>query len=389
MGFTGFTLVMPFLPLYVRELGVSDVGDIALWTGLSLGVTPAITAVCSPLWGRVADRYGNKLLAQRSLLSFLIVMAAMAYVTQPWHLFALRAIQGFVAGYGVLMLSMAAQSAPRERMAQAIGAVQTAQRIGPAIGPVIGGILAPLFGLRRSFLVSAAVYALAFVILTVLYREQPRRTDHVKGEGGRVMFKNILAFENFLLLMFVIFGLQVVDRSFGPVLPLYLGELGYPSARVPLIAGVLFSVLAVSGALGHQLAATLLQRMTARAVIAAATLTGSAALALFAFAMTLWALVPAMAGIGLALGTALTAAFAAAGAVIPPHVHGASFGFLTSASLTGSAVSPVLSGLVGARSIRVVFVAGAVTLALLAIAVRRVMVERTLQIPSTPSVEES
>ena len=42
VGFTGFTLVMPFLPLYIAELGVRDVGRIALWTGMTLGVTPGI-----------------------------------------------------------------------------------------------------------------------------------------------------------------------------------------------------------------------------------------------------------------------------------------------------------------------------------------------------------
>src|SRR5687768_15818323 len=137
---------MPFLPLYIRQLGVTDIGEIALWTGVTLGVSPAIAALTAPLWGRVGDRFGNKLLVQRSLISFIAVMTAMAYVTRPWHLFALRAIQGFFAGYGPLTLSMAALSAPREKMAVAIGTVQTAQRMGPAIGPVIGGVLAPIFG---------------------------------------------------------------------------------------------------------------------------------------------------------------------------------------------------------------------------------------------------
>ena len=82
VGFTGFTLVMPFLPLYFRELGVTDVGDIALWTGMTLGVSPAIAALTAPLWGRVGDRFGNKLLVQRSLVSFIAVMIAMAYVTR-------------------------------------------------------------------------------------------------------------------------------------------------------------------------------------------------------------------------------------------------------------------------------------------------------------------
>jgi len=147
VGFTGYTLVMPFLSLYVRELGVTSDAAVALWTGLALGATPAITALCAPFWGRVGDRFGNKILVQRSLLSFIFVMIAMAYVTRAWHLVALRALQGIVAGYGGVTISMVALSVPRERMTHAIGLVQTAQRMGPAVGPVIGGILARAVGM--------------------------------------------------------------------------------------------------------------------------------------------------------------------------------------------------------------------------------------------------
>ena len=126
IGFTGFTLVMPFLPLYFNLLGVRDVGDVALWSGLSLGVTPALTAFLSPFWGRLADRFGRKIMVERSLVSFVFVMGATAFVTRAWHVFALRAVQGLFAGYGALTLTMAADSAPRGRMAQAIGMVQTA-----------------------------------------------------------------------------------------------------------------------------------------------------------------------------------------------------------------------------------------------------------------------
>src|SRR5688572_30965330 len=171
VGFTGFTLVMPFLPLYIRELGVQDEGEVALWTGLALGVTPGITALLAPFWGRVADRFGEKLMVERALFAFVIVMSAMAYVTRPWHLFALRAALGLFSGYGALTLSMAARSVPRDRMAQAIGLVQTAQRLGPALGPVIGGVLAPPVGLRNACLASAAVYALAFLLVFVPDRE--------------------------------------------------------------------------------------------------------------------------------------------------------------------------------------------------------------------------
>jgi DHA1 family multidrug resistance protein-like MFS transporter len=388
VGFTGFTLVMPFLARYIQDLGVTDIGDVALWTGLTLGVTPAVTALCAPLWGRVGDRFGNKLLVQRSLASCVVVMALMAYATQPWHLFALRAVQGLVAGYGPLTISMAAMSAPADRMARAIGTVQTAQRIGPAIGPVLGGLLAAAVGLRGAFLVSAAVYAAAFLMVTVMYGE-PSRAKREAGESGRVSFGTVLAFENFLLLMVVIFGLQVVDRSLGPVLLLHVNELGYASRDAAVLVGTLFSVLAFSAACGNQLAAALLKRATTRAVIIGSVLVAAAALGLFALVDTVWRMTITIAVFGAAIGTATTTTFTAAGSVVPRDAHGVGFGFLSSASLFGSAASPVLSGLVAGRSIRVVFLSGAVILAVLVLMVRRLMAERAPAIEPTPAVGES
>ena len=388
VGFTGFTLVMPFLPLYIRQLGVTDIGTIALWTGVTLGVSPAIAALTGPLWGRVGDRFGNKLLVQRSLISFIVVMSSMAYVTTPWHLFALRALQGFFAGYGPLTLSMAARSAPREKMAAAIGTVQTAQRMGPAVGPLIGGLLAPIFGLRNSFFVAAAFYGVAFVMITALYKEPPR-PPRTEERGQRTPFASILAFENFLLVMLVLFGLQLVDRSFGPVLPLYLGQIGYAPEDVPIAAGLLFSILAVSGALGNQLSSRLLRRRSPRAIIAGAVLIAAGGLTVVTVSTSFSLLAASMGIVGLCIGTSITTAYTAGGAVIPVDVHATAFGFLTSAALIGVAISPVLSGLLAARSIRAVFIAGIVLLALLAIVVRRVMVERNPPVETAPVVEES
>jgi MFS family permease len=388
VGFAGFTLVMPFLPLYFEELGLTDVGDIALWTGMTLGVSPAIAALTAPLWGRVGDRFGHKLLVQRSLVSFILLMIAMAYVTEPWHLFALRAIHGFFAGYGPLTLSMAAMSAPEGKVATAIGTVQTAQRMGPTLGPVIGGLLAPAVGIRHAFLVAAVFYGAALVLLTALFRE-PAHTRTASARRDSTPFREILRFENFVLIMCVLFGLQLVDRSFGPVLPLYLGQIGFAPGEVPLLAGLLFSLWAFTAAMGNQLAAYLLRRWSPRVIIGCAALIAASGLGLFSISTGGWSLAASLSVVGLGIGTSVTTAFAAGNTVIPREVHATAFGFLTGASLIGIAISPVLSGLVADHSIRAVFVTGAAVLVVLAVAVRHVMADRAPLGDAVPVVEES
>jgi MFS transporter, DHA1 family, multidrug resistance protein len=388
IGFTGFTLVMPFLPLYFQQLGVTDVGEIALWSGLSLGVTPAVTALMAPLWGRLADRVGRKIMIERSLVSFIIVMSAMAFVTKAWHILALRAIQGVFAGYGALALTMAADAAPRERMAFAIGTVQTAQRIGPALGPVIGGSVAQLVGLRQAFFVTAGFYVVALVIVFTMYRETGVHARHDLKSRGRVTFRNVLAFENFMLLIAVVFGLTFVDRSLGPVLPLYVAELGTRMGEVPIVSGILFSIAAGAGALGNNISRVLLARSSTRAVIAASAACGALGTLMYVFAGGTAVLMLGTPILGLAIGAASTAAYTAAGAVIPPHSRGTGFGLLSTGSLVGLALSPIICGLLGTLSLRAVFVLDTVVLLLLAGLVRRLMVTARATPTAPPATEE-
>jgi DHA1 family multidrug resistance protein-like MFS transporter len=379
---------MPFLPLYFRQLGVNDVGEIAMWSGLCLGVTPALTAMLAPFWGRLADRFGRKIMVERSLVSFVVVMGAMAFVQRPWHVFALRGLQGFFAGYGSLTLAMAADSAPRDRMAYAIGFVQTAQRLGPAVGPIVGGVVAQVVGLRSAFLVTACFYLVAVLLVVFMYDEKTIAHNDASANDGRVTFRNMLAFENFILLMAVVFGLQFVDRSFGPVLPLFVTELGTPVTRVPIVAGVLFSIAAATGALGHHFCGRLLRRAPARRVIAGSAAVGAVGAFIYVLASGPWLLVLGTPIFGIAIGVATTAAYTAASSIMPTAGRGAGFGLLTTASLAGLALSPIVNGILGATSIRAVFVLDTVGLMTLAWLVSRLMIVAPMADAAAPATEE-
>ena len=396
LGYTGFTVVMPFLPLFIGQLGVTDVGAIAAWTGVSLGVTPGLTALLAPAWGRLGDRYGRKIMVERSLASFVVLMAAMAFVTRAWHVLAIRAVQGLFAGYGSLSVAMAAESAPRDRMPQSIGLVQTAQRLGPGVGPVIGGVLAGVVGLRRAFFATAAFYAIGLIVVHAMYDDSVTGSGAISGakRGSKVAttgaihdpmvpeiapdpvtFRDVLSFQNFILMLVVIFSLQFVDRSLGPVLPLYVAQVGVAGSRVAIVSGVLFSIMAATGALGHHICGKLLRRYATRTVIASGAAAAAIGGGLLGATGNLWLMSASSALFGIGIGAAMTASYSAAGRVIPSGAHGTGFGVLTSASLTGMAISPFVAGLLVGTSIRAVFVVNLAIMGACAIVVRRTMVE--------------
>ena len=119
---------------------------------------------------------------------------------------------------------------------------------------------------------------------------------------------------------------------------------------------MLFSIMALTGALGHHFCGKLLRRYTSREVIGGGAVIAAAASGLFALSGNFWLMCGASLVFGVGIGAAMTASFSAAGAVIPPGAHGAGFGVLTSASLVGMASSPFVAGFVGGASLRIVFV---------------------------------
>jgi DHA1 family multidrug resistance protein-like MFS transporter len=378
MGFAGFTVVMPFIPLYISQLGVSDVGEVAMWSGLTLGATPAVTAISAPLWGRVGDRYGSKVLVLRSLAAFVLTKGAMAFVTAPWQLVVLRGLLGVFAGYGALTMAMAAESVSREEMPRAIGVVQMGQRLGPAIGPIVGGVLAPVVGLRQAFLVTAGFYLVAMVMVAVAYREPRTRVARTASRSLMSVARELVATPGFLLALAVIFTLQTVDRSFSPILPLFVEQLGIHGARVATVSGVLFSMIAVCAAIGHKAAGGLMRRWSSRAL----------ALVVIVVLPSMWTLTAGLVVASLGIGVAMTAAYSVAGALLPADAHVTGFGIMTTASLVGLAFSPVLAGFVGASGLRIVFIVDVALLLALTLALAGARARKVPQVPNVPDVPQ-
>ena len=144
-----FSVLSPIMPLFLPVLGVETASAVDLWSGILNGVTSFVAAFASPLWGRVADRRGRKLMLLRSSLAIGVFTALMGVAANVWQFFAFRALMGVFAGFSSAAIALVASQVPEGRLGFALGWLSTGQLVGSLVGPLIGGALADLTGSYR------------------------------------------------------------------------------------------------------------------------------------------------------------------------------------------------------------------------------------------------
>lgn len=344
--YTGFAFVMPFLPLYVTQLGIADPGEAALWSGILFGLSPLLSGLLAPVWGSLAERYGRKAMLARGLGVFALLVLLTAFVTNIWQLLALRTLNGLFGGYIVLAIGLASAIAPKERVGEAIGLIQASQLAGGIGAPFIGGVIVDLVGLRGSFFVAAGLALLGFLAFQLGFREEPcTAAGPTAGRKARGSLREWIRQPGFAGLLIAIFALQFIDRSFGPLLPLYLGSLDAPAERLGTISG---TVLA-GGALTAGVAATLVGRFAGRnnprLLLVGATAVGAACCLPLAGVAHWWQVLVLRLLLGLLAGGATTLVYAVGGRALPDTARVAAFSTLAGAAQIGGAISPMVTGL--------------------------------------------
>jgi DHA1 family multidrug resistance protein-like MFS transporter len=362
--FTGFAFVLPFMTLYVRELGVSDPGAVALWAGVLIGIAPLTAAVMAPVWGRLADRYGQKRMALRALVSYVILLLLSALVTDVGQLLVLRFGVGFFGGLGPLGLAMATSRVPREHTGRAVGAVQSAQILSAAIGPVGGGLLADGIGIRATFVVTAAICAGALALVARYYDEAPV-APAAAGAEPRGSFRDVLGLPGVAALLAILFLVNFVGRSFTPILPLHLHHLGVPGGRLAVSTGLAISLYSIAAAISASALGKASGRHPPRTLLAASLLAGAVTVIPMALVGSFPAFVALAVVLGLASGGALTLCYTMGGLMVPETRRALAFGFFSSAALFGGAISPTVAGLVAQWDLHgIYYLDGAIFLAL-------------------------
>ena len=245
LAMVGMNLIVPFLPFFIRQLGVTDEQDLAQWSGLVFSGPFFVSFIATPFWGTLGDRYGRKAMVVRAIFGLALSQAFMGFSQNVYQLLAFRILQGGISGFIAATLALVSTNTPKERIGYALGFMQSASAGGMVIGPFVGGLLADLIGYREIFFVTAVICAVSGIVVLMKVEDAP-----LLQQGGRVYTVR----QNYRLMYtdkrLRIVGLALIIGQMSilmiePIFALFVESFKTDTKYISTITGSIFSVSGV------------------------------------------------------------------------------------------------------------------------------------------------
>jgi MFS transporter, DHA1 family, multidrug resistance protein len=360
-----FSVLSPIMPLFLPVLGVESAEGIAFWAGILNGITSFVAAFASPLWGRVADRRGRKLMLIRSTLAIGGFTALMGVAANIWQFFAFRALMGAFAGFSSAAIALVASQAPEGRLGYALGWLNTGQLVGSLVGPLIGGALADATGSYRiPFYCTSATILMSSLLVWLIVHERfaaPPRT-----RGGRSILGSLIAVARspgLLALFFVLLMAQFGVRTVQPIVTLFVQDLVGARPDLATLSGIAFSVTGLGNVVAAPFLGTRSDVIGYRRVLLICLLGATLTTLPQAFAQNYWTFTGERFAVGLFIGGILPTANALVGRLVTRAERGTVYGITASAMFLGNSMGPLTGGAVAAAwGLRWVFLVTAAVL---------------------------
>ncbi|MFC2638634.1 MAG: MFS transporter [Mitsuokella sp.] len=342
---SSYTMLIPFLPMYLtRDLGVSA-DAVHLWSGIVFSSTFLVSAIMAPIWGRMADTKGKRAMAMRA--SFLLSVSYFlgGIVQSPEQLTLMRLFQGFAAGLWPMDLAIMTLYAPPARLGFCLGLMQGVLTAGGVVGPLLGGVLAEAFGMRTSFFVAGCALFLNFLIFTFVIKEPPAPKQEKASAAGE---KKTSLWKIPLIRSMMICGtlVQMVILILQPVITTYIADLAGPMDNIVFVAGFVFSLGGIAGAMAAPIWGSLGQKKGFFRTMCAGLAGAGICMILqgIPHSLYLFAIMQFTGGLFFcAIQPAINAVLASN---TPPDYKGRIFGFLFAAQQCGSMAGPILGGVI-------------------------------------------
>jgi DHA1 family multidrug resistance protein-like MFS transporter len=230
--------VVPFLPLFIKELGVK--GGLAFWAGVTLAAQTIAGIVVTPYWGKLADRYGRKLMTIRAGICSTLIYLGMYCCQTLGQLLLLRVLFGMLAGFIPAVITLVATNTPQPETARAVAVVQSVSAFGVIAGPLVGSILAEWAGYRGSMLVSCFIMATAVLLVYLLVEERQKVIADVKPTSLWQDFQLVLKKPALVTALCSDMAYSFVIMASQPILILQIQK--FTGTQTNLFTGPIFSL---------------------------------------------------------------------------------------------------------------------------------------------------
>ncbi len=377
LAMVGVNLIVPFLPFYIRDLGVTNDQELARWSGL-IFAAPFLTAfVATPVWGTLGDRYGRKLMVVRAIFGLALSQILIGMSGDVYQLLAFRLLQGLISGYIAASLALVSITTPSNHIGYALGLLQTATAGGTVLGPAIGGVLADVMSYHDIFFITAGACGLGGIIIIRMVREEA----HAAPPGPQpTVLENIRYVASDRRLRTI--GLLILSAQAGalmiePIFALFVEQFRTSTRYITTIVGVIFSIAGIAMVVSAPWWGRRNDRIGYRTNLAiAATGTGVA----YAAHMVVPGLVSLgflRAGLGFFRGGILHSLFSLTNHHVPPARRGGIIGIASSLAILGNSLGPLAGGFIAEHfGIISVFSVNSVIFLLIALTVWRSDIDR-------------
>jgi DHA1 family multidrug resistance protein-like MFS transporter len=334
----GFSLVAPIFPTYAQGLGASYT-----LLGIIVSVYGGVQLLSQVPIGRFSDRTGRKTILVLGLMTFSIMPTLYIYATNVYTLIGIRVLGGIGASaVWPMAMTMIVDQVGIESRGRAMGWYNAAFYSAVALGPLIGGGLYDLLGLKAPFYFWAALGLVSAIIVALRVKEPERRQPlpiepHERPSENMILAGYTLTF---LACCGIVTTVGMVGGFNFTLLPSFGSRLGLSTVDI----GFIYLDYAGAMTLSNIYFGRVADRGRRKLLITGGSLAGAASLALLLFASNLLevALLYAILGIGLGMGSPAAASLVADATCTSRR--GEIFGLFNTARMLGIVVGPLIAG---------------------------------------------
>lgn len=344
LSIVGFAFVLPFIPFYIREIGVTDEKLVPIWAGILMAASSLTMTIFAPIWGWLSDRYGRKIMVERAMFAGAIITMAMGMIGNVYQLLILRLLAGAFTGTISASIALVSSALPVTRLGFGLGLMQVAVFLGMSLGPWIGGMIADILGYRLTFMAGGAILLVGGILVMMGAKEKFIRPSAVSLKRSGSM-KTLFALPGFVSLMVVFFLFHFSINVAIPIIPLFIEQVGNLKTRVASTTGLLLAVTGATASISAAAIGYLSDRRGHKQVLIGSLFISSILWAAHALARNISQLLVIRILFGFAVGGNLPTMNALVGKLTPKESYGKAYGVMASVTSLGMTLGPLAGGI--------------------------------------------